>query len=190
MSCAAAAPGSRVAPRYLTASVPLELGVLFALSVLIPFALHLVPAPPSARLGQRLLPVFFAPLLAALFGRPGSSFLVALAAPWLNYAVTGYPLPRSALLMTIELGVFVGMLQWLGSRFGRAWFLALPAFATCMLVAASLGAFLPQLLGGAAALAWLQRNALLAPPGVGAMLLITWLANRFYPASTETPTAP
>lgn len=67
--------------RFLTATLARELGVLLSLSVMFPFMIHLLPVPEDARLGPRLLPMFYAPLLAALLGRTQTALIVAVAAP-------------------------------------------------------------------------------------------------------------
>src|ERR1019366_1892129 len=102
-----AVAGAAPAPRFLTASVASELGILLALSVMFPFLIHILPVPEDARLGPRLLPIFYAPLLAALLGRTLSALMVAVAAPWLNWALTSHPAPQGALVMMLQLLVFV-----------------------------------------------------------------------------------
>ncbi len=175
----------RPLPRFLAASMATELGVLLVLSVLFPFMIHLLPVPEDARLGPRLLPMFYAPLLGALLGRKRSAFLVAAAAPWLNWGLTGHPTPASAVVTTAELVVFVGVILLLIRRYGARWFLAAPAYLACMVVAAALVAVLPGLIRGAPALPWLVQVVQTGLPGVAIMLLINWLAVRHYPTGGD-----
>ena len=77
--------------RFLTVSLAREIGVLLCLSVMFPFMIHIIPVPGDAQLGPRLLPMFYAPLLATLWGRRRSAAAVALLAPWLNWALTAHP---------------------------------------------------------------------------------------------------
>jgi hypothetical protein len=175
----AAATGA--APRFLTTSIALELGILLTLSVLFPFMIHLLPVPEDARLGPRLLPMFYAPLLASLLGRGGSALVVALVAPWLNTLLTGHPAPRGGIVMTIELVVFVGVLRLLLARVGGRWFLAIPAYVWCMIAATIVVACIPSLIGGRSATTWALQSVSMGLPGVGVMLLINWLAVRNYP---------
>lgn len=172
---------ARTLPRFITASASREISVLLALSLLFPFMLHLVPVPDDVRLGPRLLPMFYAPLLGALLGRISSAVAVAVIAPWLNYLVTGHPWPRGCVMMNLQLLTFVVLLRWLLARFGPRWFLAAPAYFLCMLVAAAAGALRPELINGAPALAWYLRVVTMGLPGVGIFLLINWLAVTFYP---------
>ncbi len=108
---ASTGPVAAPAPRFLTASMVSELGILLALSLLFPFLIHLVPVPDDVRLGPKLLPMFYAPLLGALLGRTRSAILVALAAPWLNWLLTSHPAPLGAVVMSLQLAVFVGVMR-------------------------------------------------------------------------------
>lgn len=170
------------APRFLTASLASELGILLALSVLFPFLIHILPVPENARLGPRLLPMFYAPLLAALLGRMRSAWIVALVAPWLNWVLTSHPAPLGAVVMTIQLVVFVGGLRALLAGFGARWFLAVPAYVACVLAALLVTALFPALIGGRPALAWASQGFVTGLPGVAVLVLINWLAIRHGPA--------
>jgi hypothetical protein len=178
---ALAAPVAGTAPRFLTASWASELGILLALSVMFPFMIHLLPVPEDARLGARLLPMFYAPLLAALLGRTQSGVGLALVAPWLNWLLTRHPSPPSAALMTVQLLVFFAALRLALGRVGPRWYLAAPAYflglAASMLVAAAW----PGLIGGRPVLTWAANTVTLAWPGVAVLVLINWLVLRFYP---------
>jgi hypothetical protein len=159
------APAAGTAPRFLTASLASEMGVLLALSLMFPFLIHLLPVPEDARLGPRLLPMFYAPLLGALLGRTWSAVAVAVAAPWLNWLLTTHPAPRGAIVMTVQLLVFVAVVRGLIGRFGARWYFAAPAYFLCIGASMMLVALVPEL------------------PGVAVLVLINWLALRFYPPS-------
>lgn len=169
-------------PRFLTVSLAHELGVLLCLSVLFPFMIHLLPFPEDSRLGPRLLPMFYAPLLAALVGRMRSALVVALLAPWLNWALTTHPPPPLSLLMTIELLGFVGMLRWLLARLGPRWFLAAPAFLAGKAGSVLLGTLWPELIRGGNAFNWGLQAIATGLPGIAILVLINWLVVRHYPA--------
>lgn len=169
-------------PRFLTLSIASELGLGLVLSLLFPFLIHLLPVPDDSRLGARLLPMFYAPLLAALLGRTPSAFGVALLAPWVNWLLTGHPVPRTAVVMTLQLVVFVAALRLLLARLGPRWYLAAPAYLLGLgasLVAALLQ---PALIGGRPPLAWAAGTLTLALPGVAILLALNWLALRVFPS--------
>jgi hypothetical protein len=171
-------------PRFLTTSLATELGILLTLSVLFPFMIHVLPVPEDARLGPRLLPMFYAPLLAALLGRKGMARFVALAAPWLNWAITSHPSPPSAIVATLQLIVFVLVVQLLMRRLGPRWYLALPAFLTSFAAALFLVTTAPALVDNRPVLAWAVQSFVIGLPGVAVLLLINWLVVRNYPSDS------
>jgi hypothetical protein len=167
--------------RFLTVSLARELGILLCLSVMFPFMVHIIPVPGDAQLGPRLLPMFYAPLLATLWGRTRSAVTVALLAPWLNWALTGYPPPPGAVVMMIQLLGFVIVLRTLLAGVGARWFLAAPAYFSGLAVSAVATALVPALIGGQTALAWAAQSAAIGLPGIAILVLINWLALRHYP---------
>ena len=186
-----ATAGSNRATRFITVSVARELGILLSLSVMFPFMIHLIPVPGNAQLGPRLLPMFYAPLLAALWGRIRSGVIVALLAPWLNWVLTSHPTPLSAIVMMVQLLVFMLTLRALLVRLGTHWFLAVPAFFAGLAAAALATTFFPALIGGQPPLAWAARSVVIGLPGIAILILISWLALCHYPpgAAGSPPTA-
>jgi hypothetical protein len=177
------APAAGAARRFLSASLATEIGLLLVLSLMFPFLIHLLPVPEDARPGPRLLPMFYAPLIGALLGRTWSAVAVAVAAPWLNWLLTTHPAPRGAIVMTVQLLVFVAvvraLLRWLGARS----FLAVPAYFAGMAASMLLIAIWPELNGGRPVFAWASGTVAMALPGVAVLVLVNWLALRFYPPS-------
>ena len=176
--------GVRRAPFFLTASLVRELGVLLCLSVLFPFMIHLIPVPENAKLGARLLPIFYAPLLAALLGRTQSALAVTLLAPWLNWVLTSHPSPPGAIVMNVQLLIFVFTLRILLTRLGAHWFLAVPAYFSGMAATLLVTAVFPALIGGRPALAWTIQSVTTGLPGIAILVLINWLVLRHYPPGT------
>jgi hypothetical protein len=174
---------ARPLPRFLTASLARELGILLTLSVMFPFLLHLLPVPETSRLGARLLPMFYAPLLAALWGRRQTAWLVALLAPWLNWALTRHPSPPGAIMMMIELVVFVAVVPRLLAARAIRWFIAIPSYLAGMVVAMLAAAFFPVLINGRPPVSWLGQSLVLTLPGLTVLVLITVLVLRYYPPS-------
>lgn len=172
---------ARPLPRFLTVSLARELGILLALSVLFPFLMHLLPVPETSRLGARLLPMFYAPLLAALWGRRETGWLVALLAPWLNWALTGHPAPLGAVIMMIQLLVFVLIVPLVLKAAFVRWLVAVPAYLAGMATSLLAALLVPVLIGGRPPLTWAVQSVIFGLPGVGALVLITCLVLRFYP---------
>ena len=169
--------------RWLSPSVTRELGILLCLSVGFPFMIHTISVPENAQLGLRLLPMFYAPLLAALWGRMQSAVTVALLAPWLNWALTSHPSPLSAIGMTVQLLGFVFTLRILLSSLGARWLLAAPAYLSGMAASALASVVFPTLIGGQGTLTWVAKSMAMGLPGIAILILINWLALRYYPPS-------
>lgn len=167
--------------RFVTASLARELGIMLALSILFPFLIHVLPVPETARLGPRLLPMFYAPLLATLIGRRQTAWLVALLAPWLNWAITSHPSPAGALVMTVELLVFVAVLPRLFTPNATRGFASIPAYLVGMAAATAAAAWWPTLIGGQPAVDWAVRCVVTGLPGVAIMVLLTLAVLRWYP---------
>ncbi len=83
-----------------------ETALLLGGSVLLQFIIHLVPSYGSVPLGAILLPMFYAPLIAAVFFKPHVAVLTGILTPILNYALTGFPVPANGAVLTVELLVF------------------------------------------------------------------------------------
>jgi hypothetical protein len=173
--------GAGRALRFLTLSAAREIGILLCLSVMFPFMIHVIPVPEDSQLGPRLLPIFYAPLLAALLRRAGVAAAVALLAPWLNWALTSHPAPPGAIVMTVELVVFVLAMRALLARAGLRWYLAAPAFLVCKAGSALAVAAFPALIGGREAMRWAVQGIAIGLPGIAILILINWLVLRFYP---------
>ena len=172
---------ARPLPRFLTVSLARELGILLTLSVLFPFLMHLLPVPETSRLGARLLPMFYAPLLAALWGRRETGWLVAALAPWLNWALTGHPAPVGAVIMTIQLLVFVLIVPLVLHTAFIRWLVAVPAYLAGMAASLLAALLVPALIGGRPPLAWAGQSVIFGLPGMAALVLITCVVLRYYP---------
>ena len=177
--------GVRSVVRFLNVSFACEVGVLLCLSVMFPFLIHIIPVPADSKLGPRLLPMFYAPLLAVLLGRSRLAVLLAFAAPWLNRALTSYPALPSAAVMMVELLGFVFVFQFMMAEVGARWFLAVPAYFSGKIAAVTVGVFFPELIGRGNAGAWAAQSVVTAAPGIAILVLINWLVLRYYPPGPE-----
>ena len=120
--------------------------------------------------------------LAALLGRTQTGLIVAVVAPWLNWALTTHPTPRGGVVMTIQLLAFVLALHALVRGCGSRWFLAAPAYLASMAVASlAVGAF-PALIGGRSVMPWVAQGVVTGLPGLAILVAINWLVVRTYPS--------
>jgi hypothetical protein len=115
--------------------------VVLTATLLLPLLFHLLPAGDGAPLGARLLPIFYAPFLAAVFFHPVVGITAALLAPTLNHALTGRPAPEMVVMLTLELLLFVGFILLMRGRWPSNPVLAPMAYILGhLIVAAALGA--------------------------------------------------
>lgn len=93
--------------------------ITMGLMWLIPFLIHLIPFGGTVPLGARLLPILYAPLLAAWLFHPIVALASSLLMPFTNYALTGMPAFNVAVMLSVELGVFSFILTICKKRFPR-----------------------------------------------------------------------
>lgn len=81
---------------------------LFTLGLmwLLPLLVHVIPLAGPVPVGARLLPIFYAPLLAAWLFHPAVGLLASLLMPFINHAFTGMPTLSMTVLLSLELVVF------------------------------------------------------------------------------------
>lgn len=84
-----------------------ETVLILALSILIPFLIHLFLAYNGVPVGAIVLAMFFAPYIAIRYFNFHVGIIAALLAPILNYFVTGHPATGLIPLMTLQLALFV-----------------------------------------------------------------------------------
>jgi hypothetical protein len=161
--------------RYLATTVS-----ALALSAVLPVLVHMLPVTGGMPAGARLLPIFFAPLIAALLGRPAAALTAALLAPALNHLLTGMPAAATLPGLMMQLVLFTGLAVLLARRplltllapaaYLLAYYLA-PVLLT--LLAALPG--LDHLAGGSTR----PLTAVLASawPGLLALLGVAWAMN-------------
>lgn len=104
--------------------------------LLLPFLVHFLPQVGGVPMGARLLPIFYAPLLAAIFFNPAVGIIASLVTPLLNHTLTGMPESGIVVILTVELTVFSILMQRLYHRWPK--FGGLAPFAYIMAKVASL----------------------------------------------------
>ena len=90
-----------------------EIYIMLTATILIQFAVHLIPPINGVPLGAILLPMFYIPLIALIFYKFHVGLLAAVLGPIINYLLTGSPKIEIVFLLTVELIVFVLILLFL-----------------------------------------------------------------------------
>lgn len=143
--------------------------VTVVLTFALPLLFHLLPSA-GIPLGARLLPIFYAPLLATLLFPPVVALAASLTAPFINHVLTGNPPLPMATLLSAELLIFSGMVLLLRRR----WPL-LPVIAPLAYLIARVVVFFAQQPAALASdEAWqvLFTSLQVALPGFGMLLML------------------
>ncbi len=72
----------------------------------LPILFHASPGPEGLPIGARLLPIYYAPLLAVSLFNPIVPLASSLIMPFINHSLTGMPAMNIAALLSVELTVF------------------------------------------------------------------------------------
>lgn len=159
----------------------LDLAVFLGLAMLSPWVVHFIPAWDDSPIGAKLLPIFYAPLIAALTGRGQVAVLVAFLAPWINHLIFGMPARPIAILLTIELAGFSIVATWLASRWsGQAWLGPAAYLAAKPLSFLTLLIF-PSLLPPLSAAAYTASSTVTAWPGLAILAVLSVVVSKMFP---------
>lgn len=149
--------------------------VLSAMLVL-PLCVHLIPSPASVRLGSILLPIFYAPLLAARRYRWHVAVLAGVLSPMINMWITGHPSGVMTSMLTVELVFFVSLLKLFLKANAKSYFTAPAAYMASKVC--SLGIFQLMIAGRSLAFTWNAYASSLerALPGILILLALNLFA--------------
>ncbi|MDX2110340.1 MAG: hypothetical protein SFY80_08885 [Verrucomicrobiota bacterium] len=159
----------------------MELAGYMALSVFAPFLTHFLPVMGDARWGERLLPLYYAPLLAALRSPLWLVAVLSLAAPWVNFAISNSPPPPMAMLLTVQLTAFALGIRWMRLARGEHWWLPLAGYLVAVAMGAVLLLLWPELNPRTSPAQFLLRAFTIPWPGLLVLLGLTWLTRRIPP---------
>ncbi len=152
--------------------------IILASAMLLPVLFHLLPVVNGVPAGARMLPIFYAPLVAVLLFRPHVGLITAALAPMLNYLITGRPEFGLVTLLSVELMTFTLM-----SRLALRMHLSVWLMVPLALIAAKTASFvllygLPELSALSPATYW-QMTLLRGIPGLLILMGIAWTVTRY-----------
>ena len=159
----------------------LDLAVFLGLAMLSPWVVHFIPSWDDSPVGAKLLPIFYAPLIAALTGRGQVAVVVALLAPWVNHLIFGMPARPIAILLSIEMAGFSIVATSLASRWsGQAWLGPVAYLAAKPLSFLTLLLF-PSLLPPLSAAAYTASSTIQAWPGLVVLAVLSVTVTKMFP---------
>lgn len=154
-----------------------------ALAFLAPYVVHFIPSWDDSPIGAKLLPIFYAPLIAALTRKAHVSIVVALMAPWLNHVLIGKPSVGMAIIMTVELLIFSMVVERLARKYkGQAW-LGPVSYLLAKPVSLLILLMVPGFLHGIPTIEGLLNSVINAWPGLGILALLSYYVPRKFPPS-------
>lgn len=157
-----------------------------ALAFLAPYIVHFIPSWDDSPVGAKLLPIFYAPLIAALTRKAHVSIVVALMAPWLNHVLIGMPSVQMAFVMSIELLIFSLTVERLARKFtGQAW-LGPAGYLFAKPLSLLILWILPGYLTGPPSLTHLANSLMNAWPGLVVLALLSYYVPRKFPPRAAT----
>lgn len=144
-----------------------------AAMILLPYVVHLIPPVGGVPLGARLLPIFYAPLVAVILFDWKVGVAASLLAPILNHLLTGSPAVEMVALLTIEVVVFCLVAAVLYRRWPQSIFTGLLAYLGAVVAAALTLLFVPLL--PAPPINFLTSSLATASLGMIVLLVINFL---------------
>ena len=163
---------------FLSAGQVRQTALLLGMSLFLPFLIHLIPSYDDASWGPRLLPIFYAPVIAAFLYKPHVSLILAVAPLTLNHLITGRPPVGFAFQLSFELLIFTAFARYFVWKQMPCWLVGPVAYLLgkpVMLLVVFLVSGLP---GSGDPIGWALRSSLLAVPGVFILGLIGYLVSK------------
>lgn len=87
--------------------------VVLGATMILPVLIHLLPNFNGQLSGAVLLPIFFAPMIAAFLYKKHVAIFAGIFAPLLNFLIMGRPAPEMVITLGFEVVLFVLALSWL-----------------------------------------------------------------------------
>jgi hypothetical protein len=143
-----------------------------AATLLIPFLVHLIPAPGPVPIGARLLPMFYAPFVAAALFRYPVGLAAGVLAPVINHLLTGRPALPLMGILSVELAASVLVAAALLRVPYLRWVAAPLSYLGAKVVSTTLLALLPGWMPGTAPLDFAFSSVANAWPGLVILLIL------------------
>ena len=147
-------------------------GAVFVAAVALPWIIHFIPPADGVTWGQRLLPMFIAPLIGVAFYPLHAGLIPALLAPVTNAMITGLRSGNLVLLLTVHLVVFTLLSNLALRKRPTMWFAAPLAYLIGKGCAFVLMIIVPFLSAGGHGYSFSMESLWLSLPGILLLLLV------------------
>ena len=162
-----------------------ELAVVIGLTMFLPFVVHLIPSWDDSPIGGKLLPIFYAPLIAALTRKWHVSVIASIVSPWLNYFIFGSPSIGMAALLSLQLVPFCWFAYYFGQKHGSRFWVGPAAFLISKPFVLILFVLIPSILPRVGAFPFVINTTVNAIPGIIILGLLSYLTHRMFPPSAH-----
>ena len=162
-----------------------ELALVIGLTMFLPFVVHMIPSWDDSPIGGKLLPIFYAPLIAALTRKWHVSIVASIVSPWLNHLIFGSPSVALAMLLSVQLVPFCWVAYVFARKFGGQFWVGPAAYLISKPVVLVLFVLLPSLMPRVEPLVFVWRTTQQALPGIVILGIISYLTHRAFPPSAH-----
>jgi hypothetical protein len=111
-----------------------QTAIVLAATMILPILVHLLPNINGQLAGAVLLPVFFAPMIAAFLYKKYVALFAGIFAPLLNFLIMGRPASEMVIMLGFELVLFVLVLGWMKNLKAIRYFAAPVAYMISSLI--------------------------------------------------------
>lgn len=158
-----------------------ELAIVIGLTMLLPFVVHMIPSWDDSPIGGKLLPIFYAPLIAAMTRKWHVSVVASIVSPWLNYLIFGAPNLALASMLSLQLVPFCYAAFWAGKTYGARFWIGPAAFLVSKPTVLLLFFIVPSLMPRVNPFQFIHHTTVQAIPGLILLGIISYLTNRVFP---------
>lgn len=162
-----------------------EIAIAIGLTLFLPYVIHMIPSWDDSPIGAKLLPIFYAPLIAALTRRLHVSLIACAVSPWINYLIIGRPSLAIAAMLCIQLIPFAYIAFKFGNRFSNKFWIGPIAYLVSKPVILVLFYTIPESMPPVQPLVYTLQTTINAIPGVLILGLLGMLSNRFHPPASH-----
>ncbi len=156
-----------------------ETAVILTLSVLTPFLIHFLPDFNGIVVGAIFLPMFWAPYLGVKLFKFHVGLIAGLAAPLVNYLITGNPHSGIIPLITLQLALFVVIAGLLKSISFLKYFNALVAYTAAILLTSLVLMAFPVLMPNLILGNYFAAAFISGIPGIILLVIINYISVKY-----------
>lgn len=152
-----------------------DVSIILIASCVLPIILHLVPVHSAVPVGVRLIPIFYAPLVGIVLFKSRSALLGGVLAPWVNYLITGRPIPDMALMLTLDMVLFVAIASLIHHYLKNFWAMAPVSYICAKFLSSLVTVPSDNFAQATSSMEFFSRSVTLAIPGLVVLLMINWV---------------